>query len=440
MSTAIRRDVEGDARSWIAAFRTEIRDSLADAIALPSLPCSIEQNDVQDIVQQIADTGDGIVVDRWTPDWEAVEALRAPVDDQLLWVPLVERDPRYAEVLPELACVAFTHGRPSGPSLVLNGHVDVVPADGQAWTTRPFEASVRDGWMYGRGAMDMKAGLIAAAFAFRYIATHWDGPGSVRLCSVVEEESGGNGTLACMHRGHVGDSVVFAEPTDLRVVHRHVGIQSFQVQLGGRAGGMLRRSWGTSVFPSMGRVLTALAELELERTARAHALGGYDADDLPGFVNVGFASGGEWLATRAEHATLRGLMGILPGETQEEATREITERVRAAVGDADDISVEVVIPPGGHRGGEIGADSELVRAFRWSAESGAVGGPSRAGTMVCDAKIVHGGGWAPAIVLGPHGEGLHSADERVELASVEECAVQLIAGSLAWLDQARLSN
>jgi hypothetical protein len=70
------------------------------------------------------------------------------------------------------------------------------------------------------------------------------------------------------------------------VVHRHIGLQIFDVDIVGRPGGILRRSWGDSALSALGRVLQALDTLELNRTAEAKLAGGYDEDDNPGFVNA----------------------------------------------------------------------------------------------------------------------------------------------------------
>lgn len=91
-------------------------------------------------------------------------------------------------------------------------------------------------------------------------------------------------------------------------------------------------------------------------------------------------------------------------------------------------SARVSVWPCGHRGVELAANHSLVRAFTDSSVDGAPGSPTRSGTMVCDAKIVQGGGWAPVVVLGPRGGGLHSADEWVELASIDTCLELLGAG------------
>lgn len=429
--TASAADAEAlaDVRDWLAG-QPAISDALAETLAIPSLPATLEQNDVIDVVERVLGAPAGVEQDRWVPDWEAVRALRSPVDDQQLWTTLHERDPRYHEVLPELTVSVHRLARGEGRTLELNGHVDVVPADGQPWTAPAFAPRVRDGRMLARGAMDMKAGLVAAAYAYRYLAERWTGTGTVLLAVVPEEETGGDGTLATLQRGYLPDAAVFAEPTDLRVVHRHVGIQGFDIEATGREGGMLKSSWGRSVAPALSRVGARLAELERARTDRAFATGGYVDDDLPGFVNFTIHAG-DWPATRAGVGSIRGLMGILPGETQEEATAELRAAVEAVPRDE---GVEVVLEawPGGHRGGELDEHHALVSAF--SLPGTGAGAPTRAGTMVCDAKIMQGGGWAPSVVLGPVGGGLHAADEWVDLDSVSTLIGLLVRGAVRYLD------
>lgn len=424
------QEIRDDVRAWLRQA-PPIEDTLAEMVAIPSFPASVEQNDVLRRVDALVGSSARSSHDRWTPDWEQVEDLKSPVDNQRLWSQLIERDERYATTLPQLEVSVHTVGR-AGPTLMLNGHVDVVPADNQPWRHDPYSPSVSEGRMYGRGTMDMKGGLVAAALAYRYLAEKWNGPGRISLAAVPEEESGGNGTMAVIARGHLADAVVFAEPTNLEVVHRHVGIQAFGVDVVGRAGGMLRRSWGTSAAPTLARAAVALEELEERRTARAHAAGGYDPDDLPGFVNFLIHSG-DWLATRAGSGELRGLMGVLPGETQEQAAAELRAAVqRATAGRPGDVTVW---SHGGHRGAELDADHPLVTSFVGMSPNGErLTRPTTAGTMVCDAKIVHGGGWAPAIVLGPTGDNLHAADEWVDLASIATAVELLVSGTYRYFD------
>lgn len=423
-------DIRDHVRTWLRQA-PPIDEVLAETIGIRSFPATVEQNDVLDRIDALVAAPLRSSHDRWTPDWTQVENLESPVDGQRLWSQLIERDERYATTLPQLDVSVHTVGA-AGPTLMLNGHVDVVPAEGQPWRHDPYRPSISDGRMYGRGTMDMKGGLVAAALAFRYLAEHWDGHGRICFAAVPEEESGGNGTMAVIARGHFADAVVFAEPTNLEVVHRHVGIQAFGVDVVGRAGGMLRRSWGTSAAPTLARAAVALEELEARRTARAHAAGGYDPDDLPGFVNFLIHSG-DWLATRAGTGELRGLMGVLPGETQEQAAAELAEAIEGAT--AGRPGEVTVWSHGGHRGAELDASHPLVTSFVGTSGRGDVlARPTTAGTMVCDAKIVQGGGWAPAIVLGPTGDNLHAADEWVDLASIATTVELLVSGAYRYFD------
>lgn len=112
-------------------------------------------------------------------------------------------------------------GAGTGPTLVLNGHIDVVPpGDLAQWRDRAAYAGVtRDGAVYGRGACDMKGGLVCSLFAIQAVrAAGIRLRGRVLLESVVGEEDGGLGTFATLQRGYRGDAAIIAEPTDLAII------------------------------------------------------------------------------------------------------------------------------------------------------------------------------------------------------------------------------
>jgi len=408
-------------RRYLAEREEEIVAMLRELLSVESLPGTVEQNVCQDVVR--ARLATGVEVDDWVPDWSAVRALEAPIG-RSLFVPVdEERGPEHAAAMDRVRCLVASVGD-GGPHLVLNGHIDVVPANAADWQHDPFDGTLVDGRVYGRGAMDMKGGVVAALFAFNAVAELGLLPaGRLSLSVVPEEESGGNGTLACVARGHVGDGWIFTESTALAVLHRHVGIQSFFLEAHGRDGMMLKRGAGASAIDAMAHAIVALERVAERRTARAQAVGGYDADDDPGFVNVGMVEGGEWPATRARACSARGLFGVLPGETLDEAEAELRDAVAEAVGGRDGAGVEIRFGRGGHPGGEVPRDHPLVEALvDGGAEAGLSLTASRAGSMVCDAKIVDGGGWAPAVAFGPTGAGLHAVDEHVDVASIVECA------------------
>ena len=113
----------------------------------------------------------------------------------------------------------------SSPCLLLNGHVDVVPAETELWSSDPFVPVRSDGWLVGRGAEDMKGGFalgLLAIAALRRIRPEALS-GEIAFLSVIEEECTGNGTLAAGNAGIVGDAVILLEPTDLHLLHGGVG-------------------------------------------------------------------------------------------------------------------------------------------------------------------------------------------------------------------------
>ena len=106
---------------------------------------------------------------------------------------------------------------PRGRSLILNGHIDVVPEGPHAmWSAPPFEPRIKDGWMYGRGAGDMKAGLIGNLFAFLALRKLGLAPAAeIFFQSVIEEECTGNGALACLQRGYRADAALMNDTRSL---------------------------------------------------------------------------------------------------------------------------------------------------------------------------------------------------------------------------------
>ena len=117
-----------------------------------------------------------------------------------------------------------------GRSLILNGHVDVVPPGCERlWDDPPWSGVIRDGVLYGRGSCDMKGGLAAGIFAIAALKQVGFRPaGDVLIESVVGEESGGIGTLATIEKGYSADAALILEPTSLQVCPVQSGALTFR--------------------------------------------------------------------------------------------------------------------------------------------------------------------------------------------------------------------
>ena len=202
----------------------------------------------------------------------------------------------------------------AGRSLILNGHVDVVPpAAEELWTTPPFSAR-RDGdWLYGRGACDMKAGLAAMTGAVRGLARAGARPAApVQLQSVVEEECTGHGALQCLLDGARADACVITEPHPDHLTVAQVGVLWFHVDIAGIPAHAARADrLGFNAIDASHRVLDALRALEARLNDDPPPP--FDAFAHPINLNPGVIAGGDWPSTVAATCTLSCRLGLYPG-------------------------------------------------------------------------------------------------------------------------------
>lgn len=322
-----------------------------------------------------------------------------------------------------LGVVGWT-GEGRGASLVLNGHVDVVPAgEASRWTVPPFRATVRDGRVYGRGSADMKGGLccaMAAVEALRRAGVRLRG--SVGVQSVVGEEDGGLGTLASIERGHTADGAIVLEPTELVIAPAQAGALSFRVTIPGRAAHGALRAEGVDPLERFALVFGALRDLERERNERLrHPL--FADQQLPFAICIGRVHAGVWASTVAEALVLEGRFGVGIGEDCEVARQELEAAVAAAAARDPwlrDHPPRVEWWGARFEPADIPADHPLVETLSAAAEA-ATGEPARVRGMPYGADmhlLVHQGG-VPTVIFGPGDvRTAHAPDEFVPIADL----------------------
>jgi acetylornithine deacetylase len=185
----------------------------------------------------------------------------------------------------------------------------VPPGDPALWTHPPFDAVVKDGRLYGRGALDMKGPLCASLFALRALRKAGVTlQGDLILESVVGEEDGGMGTLAAIVRGYRAQGAVVTEPTGLAVAPALAGALNFRVHVPGRAAHGAVRLEGVSAIEKFVPLYEAIMALEAERN---RALAGdplFRSYALPFPISVGTIRGGLGLVG-AGPPDLRGAPG-----------------------------------------------------------------------------------------------------------------------------------
>lgn len=305
---------------------------------------------------------------------------------------------------------------PERPTLIVNGHLDVVPVNADAWTRDPFDPQVLDGRLYGRGSADMKGGIAAAIAALEAL----DRAGKAPACNLVfhlvaDEERGGRwGTQVLLERGLIrGDACLVPEPTDLELCVAERGLWQARIHVAGRPGHGSRPREGVSAIEHAAMLVLAL-----------HAAD-YGGDEHPLLgkptANVGTIAGGTTFNTVAESAVVGLDRRVLPGATAESTEAEVAALIEQAG-----------IPGLRYRFDldTFGEASEMSPDDPWAKLVGdcvaRVTGrqPATIGmSFTTDARFVRNQAGIPAVVCGPGAIAqAHGDDEYVEVSQLVEAA------------------
>ena len=263
--------------------------------------------------------------------------------------------------------VATLKGTSGGKSMILNGHIDVVPEGNiQQWTYPPYGAIVKDNKLYGRGATDMKGGNVALILAIEAIKQSGITlKGDVHFQSVIEEESGGAGTLAAILRGYRADGVIIPEPTNMKFFIKQQGSMWFRLKVKGKVAHGGTRYEGVSAIEKSLLVIQQIQKLEQLRNDRIDDPL-YDGVPIPIPINIGTINGGTWPSSVSDLVTLEGRYGVAPNEKMEDAKKEF-ERWIENLGNLDewflDHPVEVEWFGARWVPGSVEADNELVKTL-----------------------------------------------------------------------------
>ena len=332
----------------------------------------------------------------------------------------------------------FATTAPGELALLINGHIDVVPADPSGWRTPPWSPQRSEGWMFGRGAGDMKGGFAMTMLALEALHSAsrsvLDLP--LGMLSAIEEECTGNGTLAALRQGIVADLVILPEPTDLGLLVGGTGIVWVDITLQGSGGHAESADRVVHALDVALRIVPALEEMG-RRVAK-------ETDDVrfgdlsePYNVNVGFVNAGDWRSSVASVVTLGVRFGHPRQWTAERAISEIQSVVSATVKefqDGADSGVNVSISPTGFKAQGYLLDAHSSLALALAQTHCAVHGSVPAtfvGGSTTDARFYINQAGSQALCYGPVARQIHGVDEAVELSSIVDGAktlAQFIAG------------
>ncbi|WP_227353192.1 M20/M25/M40 family metallo-hydrolase [Haladaptatus salinisoli] len=335
-------------------------------------------------------------------------------------------------------------GRPeAGPTLVLNGHVDVVPAARDSWAADPFEPTWDESGeeLVARGAVDMKSGLATCVFAAKHLAERTE-PGTldgrIVVESVVGEEEGGLGAAAAALSSPYPferDAAIVAEPTDLTPVVATEGSVMKRLRLAGRSAHAATRWRGESVLPHFERIRRAFFELEAERSeAVTHPL--YEGFEVPWPVVVGTVDAGTWSSTVPATLTAEMRLGVAPGETVAEVEAAYEDRLAELVAEDEWLAEH---PPEFERfsiqfeAAETDADEPVVAALRSAMADRDLDTTLRGATYGADSRHYVAAG-IPTVLFGPGNiEQAHFPNETVRWPDVETAGATLADAARTFL-------
>lgn len=225
-----------------------------------------------------------------------------------------------------------------GPSVALNAHGDVVPP-GEGWTTDPYGAEIRDGWLYGRGAAVSKSDIAAYTFALR--ALERSGvplAGTVELHFTYDEETGGDiGPGHILKSGLSRPDYAISAGFSYQVVTAHNGCLHLEVTLRGRSAHAALPDSGHDAIAAAGDVISAIYAHGRTLAGRRSELAGIST---PSCV-VGLVQGGINTNVVADRASLRVDRRIIPEEDFATAEAELRRMIEAAAAPHTGISVDI---------------------------------------------------------------------------------------------------
>ena len=315
--------------------------------------------------------------------------------------------------------IGILRGMGGGRTLLFNGHTDTVGVEGMA---QPYSGDIREGKLYGRGAIDMKGSLAAMLAAAQSLARSKKRlRGSVIFTYVADEEYasiGSEGIVADIRQGRLPhpDAAINTEPSGLKIGMGHKGFAWIEIETRGKAAHGSRPDLGIDAITQMGKVLVEIDRLQKNLTeGRQHPLLG------SGSIHASLIQGGRELSTYPDHCKLQIERRTVPPESEQDVANEIG-LILEGLRRADSTFQATSRVTFARNPWQADVQSDVSRALAQSVQN--VTG-REAETMTFTAWLdsaLLGDAGIPTVVFGPTGEGLHALVEWIDVSSLEVCA------------------
>lgn len=356
-----------------------------------------------------------------------------PADDPIWSPPLVPYEGR------DNVVAIHTPRQKRGRSLVLQGHVDVVP-EGAAdmWESPPYQPVIRDGRIFGRGAGDMKGGIAAYLGAFAALRHAGLQPAAeVQLQAVIEEECTGNGAAACMLALPKCDAVIIPEPgPGIEALYTaEVGVVWAWVTVSGRPAHVRDMQAGVNAIEAANIIAGAFKDYENERNRAENIHPAFRGVNHPVNINLGTIEGGEWNSSVATRCRIGLRVGVMQGYTAARTKADIERLVAQAATHERLRGAQVKLEFKGFMADPcvFDTDAAIVKLAR-RAWADVTGGSLRdyPATGLTDGRhfVLHQG--TPVAVFGPDAVDIHGIDENVGVESIHACTRAIALAMAEW--------
>ncbi|MBD1221276.1 ArgE/DapE family deacylase [Virgibacillus halodenitrificans] len=328
-----------------------------------------------------------------------------------------------------------------GKSLILQGHIDVVSAEPEyLWNQDPFQPTIVNDKMYGRGICDMKSGVAAMIYAVKALKKAGIELGAdLQIQSVIEEECTGNGALALLDAGFTADGALITEPTELRAIKGQLGVLWVKVKLNGSGAHVERAEKAQNAINKAALLIQSLEEYREHINSKPKHYD-YAHHPHPLNVNVGVIQGGDWASNVPSECTFEARVGFYPDQDPADVQAEVKKWILdAAESDSwlKETPPEVSFYGFSAPGFSSSSDQELFKTLA-SAHKVTTGKEmeSIAFTATTDIRAFEEFG-IPATCYGAAGANMHAPNEYIDLNSLKTATKSIAAFILDWCKEAQ---
>ncbi|MFT4185424.1 MAG: ArgE/DapE family deacylase [Rhizobium sp.] len=366
----------------------------------------------------------------WAVDRFAIDEVE--IEGKPGYSPVVDVD--YSKAIQVVA--TYRSSVKKGKSLILQGHIDVVPTGApEHWKHPPFEPRVADGFMSGRGANDMKVGVASMVFALDALRDIGLAPAAdVFVETVSEEECTGNGALSTLERGYLADACLIPEAMDNRLVRAELGSVWFRLRILGQPVHVLQAQAGANAILFAYDYISALQRLtaEINEEAKSHEWFGHIENPVK--FNPGKIKGGDWLGSVPSSCELECRLSVLPGHALADVRARVIAAIEGCSRELGIANIPAIAWIGFQAEGHVFYPGTEAEATLARVHETVIGKPLEvfSQTATSDTRQYDLYYNIPTLCYGSCGSGSHSAQEKTDLASMRETTKAIALFIAEW--------